>query len=99
MPCIAYDNLSFSSVTPEASTPRCHACRELTHYKGEPDPFKGDVPNQKVRDSAKEALDAIFAATAVNPPTTPAPHQVHNLDFVHDTVTSVINAIIVRTSG
>ncbi|BDA40999.1 probable AP-4 complex accessory subunit Tepsin at N-terminal half [Coccomyxa sp. Obi] len=49
--------------------------RELTHYKGEPDPFKGDVLNQRVRDSAKEALDAIFAATALNPPTTPAPLQ------------------------
>ncbi|CAL8466715.1 g6251 [Coccomyxa elongata] len=49
--------------------------RELTHYKGEPDPFKGDVPNQRVRDSAKEALDAIFAATTLNPPTTSAPLQ------------------------
>lgn len=37
--------------------------RELTSYKGEPDPFKGDVPNQRVRDMAKEALDAMFAAT------------------------------------
>lgn len=53
--------------------------RELTHYKGEPDPFKGDVPNQRVRDSAKEALDAIFAATDVRPPTTPAPLQVTSL--------------------
>ena len=33
------------------------------HYRGESDPFKGDVPNQKVRDLAKEALDAIFAPT------------------------------------
>lgn len=37
--------------------------RELTSYKGEADPFKGDVPNQRVRDMAKEALDAMFAAT------------------------------------
>ncbi len=50
--------------------------RDLTHYKGEPDPFKGDVPNQRVRDSAKEALDAIFAATTLNPPTISAPLQV-----------------------
>lgn len=35
--------------------------RELTHYKGEPDAFKGDVPNQRVRDLAKEALDTLFA--------------------------------------
>lgn len=38
-------------------------CRDLTHYRGEPDPFKGDVLNQKVRDAAKETLDAIFQAT------------------------------------
>lgn len=44
-----------------------HVClRELTHYKGEPDPFKGDVLNQKVRDAAKETLDAIFQATDNN---------------------------------
>ena len=42
------------------------ACRDLTHYRGEPDPFKGDVLNQKVRDAAKETLDAIFQATDTN---------------------------------
>ena len=31
------------------------------HFRGEPDPFKGDIPNQKVREAAKEALDAVFA--------------------------------------
>lgn len=36
-------------------------CRELVHYRGEPDPFKGDALNQKVREAAKEALDAVFA--------------------------------------
>lgn len=41
-------------------------CRELTHYKGEPDPFKGDTPNQKVREFAKEALDAVFSATDIS---------------------------------
>ena len=40
--------------------------RELTHYRGEADPFKGDVLNQKVRDAAKETLDAIFQATDTN---------------------------------
>lgn len=34
----------------------------MLHYKGEPDPLKGDIPNQKVRDSAREALDALFGA-------------------------------------
>ena len=41
-------------------------CRELQHYRGDPDPFKGDVLNQKVRDAAKETLDAIFQATDTN---------------------------------
>ena len=36
------------------------ARRELTHYRGEPDPFKGGVPSQKVRDMAREAIDALF---------------------------------------
>lgn len=40
--------------------------RELTHFKGDPDAFKGDVLNQKVRDAAKETLDAIFQATDTN---------------------------------
>ena len=48
--------------------------RELTHYRGEPDPFKGDAPNQRVRDSAKEAVDSLFGAEnapqgAPTPPT------------------------------
>eukprot|EP00891_Asterochloris_glomerata_P002362 jgi/Astpho2/2362/gw1.00044.106.1_t len=34
--------------------------RQLTSYRGDPDPFKGDVPNQRVRDAAREALDAVF---------------------------------------
>eukprot|EP00208_Stichococcus_sp_RCC1054_P006621 CAMPEP_0206138492 /NCGR_PEP_ID=MMETSP1473-20131121/3366_1 /ASSEMBLY_ACC=CAM_ASM_001109 /TAXON_ID=1461547 /ORGANISM="Stichococcus sp, Strain RCC1054" /LENGTH=918 /DNA_ID=CAMNT_0053531945 /DNA_START=84 /DNA_END=2840 /DNA_ORIENTATION=- len=38
------------------------AVKEMTHYKGEPDPLKGDVPNQRVRDAAREALDALFGA-------------------------------------
>lgn len=42
---------------------RVYLCRDLTHYKGDPDPFKGDTPNQKVRDAAKEAVEAIFAPT------------------------------------
>ena len=37
-------------------------CRQLSSYRGDPDPFKGDVPNQRVRDAAREALDAIFQA-------------------------------------
>lgn len=53
-------------------------CRSLTYFRGEPDPFKGDVPNQKVRDMAKEALDAVFAAVDLNPVPTTAPLQVRS---------------------
>ena len=51
-------------------------CRELTHYKGEPDPLKGDVPSQRVRDAAREALDALFGAeNGYAPTSTPAQPQ------------------------
>jgi hypothetical protein len=40
-----------------------YICRALVHYKGSPDPFKGDLLNQKVRDTAKEAVEAMFAPT------------------------------------
>ena len=47
--------------------------RELTRFKGEADTFKGDVPNQRVRDAAKEAMDAMFAATDMAHTAAPAP--------------------------
>lgn len=34
------------------------------HYRGEPDPFKGDVPNARVREFAKEVLEVLFNADA-----------------------------------
>ncbi|GLC64790.1 AP-4 complex accessory subunit Tepsin [Pleodorina starrii] len=43
--------------------------REHTHYKGEPDPFKGDTPNQRVRDAAKEASEALFNTVMAQPVT------------------------------
>jgi hypothetical protein len=33
---------------------------ELVHFRGEPDPFKGDAPNARVREFAKEVLEALF---------------------------------------
>ncbi|XP_030526259.1 protein MODIFIED TRANSPORT TO THE VACUOLE 1-like [Rhodamnia argentea] len=36
------------------------AVRQLVHYKGQPDPLKGDALNKAVRDMAQEALAAIF---------------------------------------
>ncbi|XP_056176508.1 protein MODIFIED TRANSPORT TO THE VACUOLE 1 isoform X2 [Syzygium oleosum] len=37
------------------------AVRQLIHYKGQPDPLKGDALNKAVRDMAQEALAAIFS--------------------------------------
>jgi len=43
--------------------PAC--CRELIHWRGEPDPFKGDVPNARVREFAKEVVEVMFNTTPV----------------------------------
>ncbi|XP_026658586.2 protein MODIFIED TRANSPORT TO THE VACUOLE 1-like [Phoenix dactylifera] len=37
------------------------AIRQLFHYKGQLDPLKGDAPSKAVRDTAHEAIQAIFA--------------------------------------
>ena len=47
-------------------------CSELVHYRGEPDPFKGDVPNARVREFAKEVLEALFNANPVTTSTAAA---------------------------
>eukprot|EP00878_Enallax_costatus_P027289 GHUV01029358.1.p1 GENE.GHUV01029358.1~~GHUV01029358.1.p1 ORF type:complete len:212 (+),score=36.59 GHUV01029358.1:432-1067(+) len=41
------------------------AVRELIHWRGEPDPFKGDVPNARVREFAKEVVEVLFNSTPV----------------------------------
>lgn len=38
------------------------AIRQLVHYKGQPDPLKGDALNKAVREIAQEVLSAIFSA-------------------------------------
>ncbi|GAB2293507.1 hypothetical protein Dimus_027712 [Dionaea muscipula] len=38
------------------------AVRQLLHYKGHPDPLKGDALNKAVRGTAQEALSAIFSS-------------------------------------
>ncbi|XP_058743627.1 protein MODIFIED TRANSPORT TO THE VACUOLE 1 [Vicia villosa] len=37
------------------------AIRQLLHYKGQPDPLKGDALNKAVRDTANEAVSAMFS--------------------------------------
>ncbi|XP_010249602.1 PREDICTED: VHS domain-containing protein At3g16270 isoform X2 [Nelumbo nucifera] len=43
------------------------AVRQLFHYKGQLDPLKGDALNKAVRDTAHEAISAIFAAEDSKP--------------------------------
>ncbi|XP_074276004.1 protein MODIFIED TRANSPORT TO THE VACUOLE 1 isoform X1 [Silene latifolia] len=37
------------------------AVKQLLHYKGQPDPLKGDALNKAVRETAQDALSAIFS--------------------------------------
>lgn len=39
------------------------AIKDATQFRGPPDPVRGDQPYQKVRDAAKEALDAVYSDT------------------------------------
>ncbi|KAE8655672.1 VHS domain-containing protein [Hibiscus syriacus] len=45
--------------------------RQLFHYRGQPNPLKGDALNKAVRDTAHEAISAIFAED--NNPSKPSP--------------------------
>eukprot|EP00536_Pseudo-nitzschia_multiseries_P000720 jgi/Psemu1/62794/estExt_Genemark1.C_90063 len=45
------------------------AIKDATQFRGQADPVRGDQPNEKVRQAAKEALDAIYSDT---PPTDPS---------------------------
>ncbi|KAE8709181.1 VHS domain-containing protein [Hibiscus syriacus] len=47
------------------------AVRQLFHYSGQPNPLKGDALNKAVRDTAHEAISAIFAED--NNPSKPSP--------------------------
>ncbi|XP_051127003.1 protein MODIFIED TRANSPORT TO THE VACUOLE 1 [Andrographis paniculata] len=38
------------------------AVRQLIHYKGKPDPLKGDALNKAVRETAQETLSALFSS-------------------------------------
>ncbi|XP_071689490.1 protein MODIFIED TRANSPORT TO THE VACUOLE 1-like [Rutidosis leptorrhynchoides] len=44
------------------------AIRQLIHYKGHPDPLKGDSLNKSVRETAQEALSAIFSGEDTSKP-------------------------------
>ncbi|KAG9151668.1 hypothetical protein Leryth_001977 [Lithospermum erythrorhizon] len=43
------------------------AVRQLIHYKGQPDPLKGDSLNKAVRETAQETLSALFATGDTKP--------------------------------
>lgn len=40
--------------------------RQLIHYRGQPDPLKGDALNKSVRETAQETLSALFASDEGN---------------------------------
>ncbi|PWA42340.1 ENTH/VHS-like protein [Artemisia annua] len=44
------------------------AVRQLIHHKGQPDPLKGDALNKAVRETAQEALSAIFSGEDTSKP-------------------------------
>ena len=44
------------------------AIKDATQFRGPPDPVRGDQPYQKVRDAAKEALDAVYSDTPASDP-------------------------------
>lgn len=41
------------------------AVRQLIHYKGQPDPLKGDALNKAVRETAQETLSALFSSEEI----------------------------------
>ncbi|KAL3808012.1 hypothetical protein ACJIZ3_000320 [Penstemon smallii] len=43
------------------------AIRKLIHYKGQPDPLKGEALNKVVRETAQEALSALFSSDESKP--------------------------------
>lgn len=43
------------------------AVRQLVHYKGHPDPLRGDSLNKAVREMANEAMVAIFSTEESKP--------------------------------
>lgn len=47
------------------------AVRNLFHYKGHPDPLKGDALNKAVRETAHETISAIFSEENGNKPAAP----------------------------
>ncbi|XP_072965957.1 tRNAse Z TRZ4, mitochondrial-like [Typha angustifolia] len=47
------------------------AIRQLCHYKGQPDPLKGDSLNKAVRETAQEAVSTVFSSDD-SKPTAPA---------------------------
>jgi hypothetical protein len=54
--CIAQDHVSVTAI------------KESMHFRGTPDPVRGDEPNQKVRIAAKECLDAVYREAPMTEP-------------------------------
>jgi hypothetical protein len=54
--CVAQDHVSVTAI------------KESMHFRGTPDPVRGDEPNQKVRIAAKECLDAVYREAPMTEP-------------------------------
>lgn len=54
--CVAQDHVGVTAI------------KESMHFRGNPDPVRGDEPNQKVRIAAKECLDAVYREAQTEPP-------------------------------
>lgn len=51
------------------------AVKQLLHYKGKPDPLKGDALNKAVRETAQDALSAIFSTEENKPAASEVTHK------------------------
>ena len=54
--CVAQDHTGITAI------------KEAMHYRGTPDPVRGDEPNERVRAAAKECLEAVYREAAISEP-------------------------------
>ncbi|KAK1413532.1 hypothetical protein QVD17_35307 [Tagetes erecta] len=77
------------------------AIRQLIHHKGQPDPLKGDALNKSVRETAQEALSALFSGedTSKPPPNESLAKRIQgfgntNFDAPSDDKKSFLNEVV-----
>ncbi|KAD5802455.1 hypothetical protein E3N88_13815 [Mikania micrantha] len=77
------------------------AIRQLIHHKGHPDPLKGDALNKSVRETAQEALSALFSGedSSKPPPNEGLTQRIQgfgntNFDHPSDDKKSFLNEVV-----